>query len=452
VTETDRAPPVSPDPYSHRRLWAIAAPMILSSVTAPLVGLVGTGVIGHLDDAVYLAGVAAATQIFTVLFTGLNFLRMGTTGLTAQAWGSGDPAAIRQSLGEAVLAALALGLVLILAQVPLREAGLSLLGPEGATADQARIYFDIRIWAAPAALFNFVAVGWLLGMQNGRGPLAIALTINLANMALDLWFVLGLGMKVAGVATGSLIAEYLGAGLGLWLVRRELARNPGDWDLPRLLDFRSYGRLFQVNGNLFIRTLALVFTFSFITAQGARMGALFLAVNALLMNFQWLLSYALDGIANAAEALVGRAVGARDRDGLLLAVRRTRYWSLLFAAGFTLAYLAGGTVLVDTLTDLPEVRAAAREYLPWLILSPLVSVWSFLYDGVYVGATRSRDMRDIMLGAAFLVFLPAWYLGLGLGNHGLWLAFTLFMTARGLGMHLRFRQLAAGDRLLRPGR
>jgi len=436
-----------PETYSHRAVWAIALPMILASVTTPLVGLVGTAVMGHLDDELYLAAVAAAGQIFTVLFVGLNFLRMGTTGVTAQARGAGDSRGVRRMLGEATVLALVLGGLLILLQWPVRELALDLLGTGPDVNREARLYFDIRVWSAPAALFNFVALGWLLGMQDGRGPLLITLVLNLANVALSLLLVLVLGWKVAGVAVAALVAEYLGAGVALWLVGRKLARHPGAWPGRELLQPRTYGHLFRINSDLFIRTLALMFTFSYITALGARMGTVFLAANALLMNFQWFCSYALDGIANAAEALVGRAIGAGDRAGTLKAVRRTLGWSLAFAAVFSLAYLLAGSAIVAALTSLPEVRGVAAEYLPWLVALPVVSVWSFLYDGVYVGATRTRAMRNIMLASAALVFLPAWYLARDLGNHAIWLAFTLFMAARGLAMHWWFRRLVARGNL-----
>jgi MATE family multidrug resistance protein len=434
------------DPYSHRAIWAIALPMIVSSISVPLVGLVGTGVLGHLDDEVYLAAVAAAVQVFSILFVGLNFLRMGTTGITAQAHGAltrdaGARAAIRQSLGEAVILALALGLVIILVQVPLRNAAFAIIGADPEVTRYAHQYFDIRVWSAPAALFNFVALGWLLGMQNARGPLLITLVINLTNVVLDLWFVLGLGLKVQGVATGALLAELAGAAVAAWLIRRELGHHPGDWSGTRLWHLASYRALLKINGNLFIRTVALMFTFAFVTVQGARRGSVYLAANALLMNFQWLTAYALDGIANAAEALVGRAVGARDREGLLRVYRRALAWSLGFGALFSVVFWLGGPAIVSLLTSLPDVRATALEHLPWMILLPLISVWSFFYDGVYVGATRSREMRVVMTTSAFLVFLPVWFITRDLGNHGLWLAFTAFMLLRGLGMHLWFNRL-----------
>ena len=420
--------------------------MIVSSVSVPLVGLVGTGVLGHLDDEIYLAAVAAAVQVFSVLFVGCNFLRMGTTGITAQAHGAlgrdtGAGTAIRQSLGEAVIVALVLGILIIILQVPIRNAAFGVIGAEPGVTAYAYQYFNIRVWSAPATLFNFVALGWLLGMQNGRGPLAITLVLNLTNVALDLWFVLGLGLKVRGVASGALLAELAGAAMAIWLLRRALLRHPGNWSGTRLLDLSSYRALLRVNGNLFIRTLALMFTFAFVTVQGARMGSVFLAANALLMNFQWLTAYALDGIANAAEALVGKAVGAREHAGMLRAVRRTLAWSLAFGAVFSLVFWVAGPSIVRTLTSLPDVRATALEYLPWMILLPLISVWSFFYDGVYVGATLSREMRVVMTASAFLVFVPVWFLTRDLGNHGLWLAFTAFMLVRGLAMHLWFSRL-----------
>lgn len=427
------------DPYSHRAIWRIAAPMIVSGISVPLLGLVDTAVMGRLDDSRYLAAVAAGAQLFSVLFMTLNFLRMGTTGITAQGFGASDGAAVRHGLARPALIALVLAALIIALQLPLREAGMGMLGPEAEVAALSRAYFDIRVWSAPAVLLNFVIIGWLLGMQDARGPLAILLTVNSINIVLDLVFVLGLGMDVRGVAAATVIAEFCGLALGLWLVRRALAAWPGHWHRGELLDLPAYRRLFTINSSLFIRSVALILTFAFVTAQGARMGTLVLAVNALLMNFQLLLSFALDGLAHAAEALVGRAVGARDRIALARVVRRARNWSLLFALLFCLGYATVGPLLIDLLTVIPEVRETARVYLPWLVVLPLVSVWSFFYDGVYVGATRTREMRNVMVGSAVLVFLPAWYLGQGMGNHGLWLAFTLFMTARGLGMQLGLR-------------
>jgi MATE family multidrug resistance protein len=431
------------DPYGNRAIWRIAAPMMLSAVTTPLLGMVHTAVMGHLEEPYYLGAVATGTTLFNVLFMGLNFLRMGTTGVTAQACGAGQGDTVREALGQALLTSVALAVLIIGAQWPIMAAALWLLAPSAEVGAYAREYFEVRVLSAPATLANFVVIGWLLGMQNARGPLAVMLSANFVNIVLALWLVLGLGLRVRGVAFATLIAEFAGLAVGLLFVRRELARFPGHWRLAALRNLGRYRQIFAINGSLLLRTLSLMFVFAFITAQGARMGDVVLAVNAVLMNFQWFLSYALDGIAHAAEALVGKAVGARDRDGMLAAVRRSLAWSVGFAAAFCLAYAAGGTALVDLLTGVPAVRAGAREYLPWLVLLPLISVWSFLYDGVYVGATRSREMLVVMAASAFLVFLPAWYLGRDFGNHALWFAFTLFMLARAVGMHWWFRRLVA---------
>ena len=432
------------DAYSHRAVRRIAAPMIISSLTVPLLGMVDTGVMGHLDEAYYLGAVAAGATIFSVLFMGLNFLRMSTTGLTAQGYGAGDHQRVRQSLGQSIVTAILMAAIIILLQKPLIEISLWLLAPSSVVENYTRDYFSIRVWSAPASLCNFVLIGWLIGMQNARGPLLIMLTINLVNIVLDLVFVLSFGMAVRGVALATFIAEICGAVIGTVFVRGELAKYPGTWAQQKLFDLTRYKNLFKINANLFLRTMALMFVFAFITAQGARMGDLVLAANAVLMNFQLLLSYALDGIAYAAEALVGKATGAANRTGMMLAVRRTGQWSLLFAAAFCAFYLVAGSRIIDILTNIDPVRDMAKEYLPWLIIAPLISVWSFFYDGVYVGATRSKEMMAVMVGSVLLVFLPVWFYFDTLGNHGLWLAFTMFMAARGLGMHIWFRRIAAG--------
>jgi MATE family multidrug resistance protein len=424
----------------NRDVWRIAAPMILSNISVPLLGMVDTGVIGHLYDPVYLASVAVGATIFGFLYTGVNFLRMGTTGIAAQCFGAGDYDGLRTSLGQALIVALGIAVTLILLQVPIGRVALSLLGADSDVTAFAQQYFSIRIWSAPATLANYALIGWFIGLQNARIPLFIALAINLTNIALDLLLVVGFDMKVDGVAIASVVAEFTGVAVGLTFAVRELKRHPGYWMRNRLTDIREYAAFFAINGHLLLRTLALVFTFTFLTAQGARMGGLILAANAVLMNLQTLLAYVLDGIAHAAEALVGKSVGSKNRDALRLSVAMTLRWSLYLSAGFSIAYWFGGPYLIRMLTDIPEVRATTIEYLPWLALLPIVSVWCFLYDGVYVGATRARAMRDIMLVSTFLVFLPSWYALRFLGNHGLWLAFTLFMASRGIGMHFYYRR------------
>ena len=421
-------------------MWRIAAPMILSNISVPLLGMVDTGVTGHLESPAYLGAVAIGGTIFTFLYFGMNFLRMGTTGIAAQSYGAEDYEGLRVSLGQALIVSLAIAIAILLLQIPISKFALTLLGGDVETQQHAATYFFVRVWSAPGTLANFALIGWFLGMQNARVPLAIFLTINITNIALDLLFVMGLGMKVEGVALASVIAEYSGLVVGGAFAISALRRHAGHWPLARLTKLYAYRAFFSVNANLFIRTMALLFTFGFVTAQGARLGPAILAANAVLMNFQNLTSLGLDGIAHAAEAMVGKAIGQKDKESLQHTVNLTLRWSLIFAAGFTLVYLLGGPLIVRILTDLPDVRETAMVYLPWLIASPLISVWCFLYDGVYVGMTRAREMRNIMVVSTIAVFLPLWFLTQSFGNHGLWFALLAFMASRGIGMHIGYKR------------
>ncbi len=417
--------------------------MILSNVSVPLLGMVDTGVTGHLEDASYLGAVAVGATIFGFLYMGVNFLRMGTTGIAAQRFGADDYDGLRVALGQALIVAMAIAGILLLLQTPIGTIAIILIGPESRVAGFADQYFSIRIWSAPATLASYALIGWFLGLQNARVPLIIVLSINTTNIVLDLVLVILVGMKVDGVALASVIAEYTGVIVGFYFVFRELKRHEGHWSIPKLTTLREYKAYFSVSGNLFLRTMALAFAFAFITAQGARLGGLILAANAVLMNLQNLLSFALDGFAHAAEALVGKAVGQQNKAALKRSVALALRWSLIVAAGFSVFYALTGSWIIAILTDLPDVRETAGRYLPWLILSPVIGVWSYLYDGVFVGATRAREMRNIMLVSTFVVFLPAWYALQFLGNDGLWLAFMCFLASRGIGMHLHYRRRVA---------
>jgi MATE family multidrug resistance protein len=422
-------------------MWRIAAPMILSNVSVPLLGMVDTGVTGHLESSVYLGAVAIGSTIFTFLYFGMNFLRMGTTGIAAQKYGAEDYDGLRVSLGQALIVSFTIAVIILLLQSPVAKIAMVLLGGDAETQKHAATYFFVRVWSAPGTLANFALIGWFLGMQNARVPLAIFLTINITNIVLDLVFVIGLGMRVEGVALASVIAEYAGLLVGGALAISTLRKHPGHWPVARLINLHAYRAFFSVNANLFIRTMALMFTFAFVTAQGARLGPAILAANAVLMNFQNLTSLGLDGIAHAAEAMVGKAVGQKDRASLEHTVKLTLKWSLIFSVGFALVYLLAGGLIVRILTDLSDVRQTAMTYLPWLIASPLISVWCFLYDGVYVGMTRAREMRNIMVFSTIAIFLPLWFLTQSFGNHGLWFAFMAFMASRGIGMHIGYRKL-----------
>ena len=432
---------MTPAGYGHRAIWAIALPMIISNLSVPLLGLVDTAVVGHLEGPEYLAAVAVGATIFSFLFMGLNFLRMGTTGVAAQAIGRDDGSALRTVLGRALLMAAALGLALIALQIPLGRLALALIAPQPGVGTLAQHYIDVRIWGALSTLGNFVLIGWFIGAQNARAPLIIMLTTNLTNIVLDISFVVGLNMAVTGVALASVLGETAGLMVGALLVAKQLRRHPGNWSFPEIVAWTGIAQLAKINGNIFLRTFALMFTFGFITAWGARLGTTILAVNAVLMNFQHLMSYGLDGIAHAAEALVGKAVGQNQRSAVQAAVRGTLAWSALFGFAFAAVFAVAGTGLVSILTDLDSVRQSAEDYLPWLVLSPLVSLWSFAYDGIFIGATRAREMRNAMVFSTLFVFLPACYLFSGWGNHGLWLAFTLFMLSRAITMALLWRRI-----------
>ncbi len=427
---------------TDRAVWRIALPMIVSNISVPALGIVDTAVVGHLEGPEYLGAVAVGASIISLLFMSLNFLRMGTTGIAAQHFGRQDTNGLRTVLARALLMAIGLGVFLWLFRVPAMAIALRVMAPGAEVEPLARDYLDIRLWGAPATLANFALIGWFLGMQNARAPLAMMLTTNLTNMALDLVFVVGLDFQVAGVALASVCGELLGLALGLLLMAGELRRHPGDWRSEQILSLTGFVGLARINLHLFVRTVTLMFSFAFFTARSARLGGEILAVNAVLMNFQHLLAYGLDGLAHAAEALVGKAFGARDRDAVRAAVAAALKWSLVLAVTLCGVFMATGPLLIDTMTDLPEIRTAARAFLPWLIISPLISVWSFLYDGVFVGATRAREMRDAMLISA-LVFLPSTLLLQTLGNHGLWLAFMLFMAARGVSMGWWWRRILA---------
>ena len=434
--------------YTHREVVRIAAPLILSNITVPLLGIVDTAVVGHLDHAFYMGAVAIGAAIFSFVFVGFNFLRMGTTGVAAQAHGSADYDEMRNILAQALLTAAGLGLLMIFLQKPIFELSIWLLQPSADVAIHAGRYFDVRIWAAPAALANFAIVGWFIGMQNARGPLILLLMINVSNILLDLLFVVRLGMYTEGVALASVIAEYSGIATGLWLVSRELRDKPGHFKIARILDTHSLQRYFSINANLLIRTFSLMFAFAFLTAQGARQGELILAANAVLLNLQYFVAYGLDGFANAAEALVGKAIGQKNRDGLGRAISLSLFWSMSLAGFFSLLYFFAGHQIVFAITNITAVTDTIFEYLPWLVAMPLVSFWSFLFDGIFVGATRAKEMRNTMLFSAFIIYVPAFYMFRFLGNHGLWLAFAIFMAARGLSMFIVWRRLIAQNQIL----
>lgn len=418
---------------THRRVWALATPMIVSNLSVPLVSLVDSTVAGHLPHAQQLAAVAVGSAIYTMPVWVCGFIRMSTTGFAAQANGRGDGDRLRGVLVQSLLLATVMsGLLLILAW-PFLPRVLEAMHAQPALHDLALSYLHIRLWALPAALANYALAGWFLGKQNARVALGILLVTNLTNIVLNLVFVLGLDWAVTGIALASLCGAWCGTLFGLACVKHDLKGRPGRFRRHDLQGWKQWQPLLAVNRDIFIRSLALQGVFFVLTFLGTRLGSSVVAANALLLNGLMLTSFALDGLANAVEAMSGHAIGAGDR----LALRRVLVvaggWSLLGSLGFAILFGLGGHWFVDLQTNIDDVRVVAYASLPWLALLPLVAVWSYLLDGLFVGATRAREMRDTMLAGTVGFAALCWLLQ-PLGNTGLWLALLGFMALRGAAM------------------
>ncbi|VVN25476.1 DNA damage-inducible protein F [Pseudomonas fluorescens] len=427
-------PPLSADwrhRLTHRKVWALAAPMILSNISVPLVALVDSTVIGHLPHAHQLGAVAVGATLFTFMVGLMGFLRMGSTGFAAQAAGRNDGAALRQVLVQGLLLALGFAALIGVLALPFSQLALQVINPSAALHQSTEDFFHTRLLGLPAALASYALVGWFLGTQNARAPLAILLTTNLLNIALNLWFVLGLDWGVIGSARASVISEWSAALLGLALTRPALRRYPGQLAWAALRRWQAWRPLLSVNRDIFLRSLALQLVFLLLTVQGARLGEATVAANALLLNGLLLTAYALDGLAHAVEALCGHAIGARDRQTLRRSLVVAGGWSLIVSIGFAGLFLLGGHLFINLQTDIASVREAAYPYLPYLAVLPLIAVWSYLLDGLFIGATRAREMRNAMLLSLLLAAPLAW-MASAYGNHGLWLAFLGFMALRGV--------------------
>jgi len=429
--DTRPASRVRPFAVTHRMVLAIAVPMTLAYVTTPLVGISDTAVIGQLGDPALLGAIAVGAILFDFVGTSFNFLRMGTTGLTAQALGADDRVEIQSVLVRALMVALGAGLLIILLQGPILAGFLALMGASAAVDEATRTYFGIRVLASPLQLMNYALLGWLLGLGRAGTGLAIQFVLAGVNVVLNIVLVLGLGYGVAGVAWASVAAEAAALAVAIGVVLR-LSRASAWPSWSRIADRVQFLRMGAVNRDIMIRSMALMTAFTFFTAQGARAGDVTLAANAVLMNFFMVGSFFLDGFATAAEQLTGRALGARYRPAFVRAVKLCVGWGFVMAAILSLATVLGGGLLVDFITASPEVRETARVYLVWAMLLPLAGVLAFEMDGVFIGATWTGEMRNMMLlslaayFAIWAVAMPLW------GNHGLWLALICFLSLRGL--------------------
>jgi MATE family multidrug resistance protein len=427
---------------THRRVWLIAGPIIISNISVPMLGAVDTAVMGHLPDPKYLGGVAIGAMVFTFIYWGFGFLRMGTGGLTAQAFGAKDADEVRACLARAAVIGIPVALILIALQLPIATVAFSILEASPDVEALAQEYFFVRIWGAPATLMNFALLGWFIGCQNTKAALWHQLSLNGVNIVLDLVFVLGFGWGVAGVAAATAIADGVAVVIGLFLALPILRKLGGEFVRAKILEASKIKRTIALNVDIFIRTICLVSAFAYFTAQGAAFGNVVLAANAVLLNFQTFMAHALDGLAHAAEALGGEAIGAKDRKAFRDAVRVSVFWGMVVAVGFSLLYLIAGPFIIDALTGIESVRETSREYLVWSVAMPLIAVSPFLLDGIFLGGTRGATMRNAMI-ASLLIYLACCYFLVPLwGNDGLWASLAIFMGARGLTLGVRYPALA----------
>lgn len=415
-----------------QQILHIALPAIISNITVPLLGMVDMAIVGHIGDATYLGAIAVGSMLFNVVYWLFGFLRMGTGGLTSQAYGSDDRKEQKRILFRSLAIAAMVGVLFILLQIPVRKLAFHLLGATQEVRHLASHYYAICVWGAPAVLGLYSMTGWFLGMQNSRFPMFVSIVQNIVNILCSLLFVFVLRLKIEGVAWGTLIAQYVGFFMALLLfVCKYKAHRSEQVSLKELFHWEAMKRFFVVNRDIFLRTLCLVAVTLYFTSVGARQGDLVLAVNALLMQLFTFYSYFMDGFAYAGEAVCGRYLGARQRADFYTTIRRLFVWGGGLMFFFTLLYAFAGTSFVNILTDDAAVLTEAKAYLPWVALIPLTGMAAFLLDGVYIGATATRPMLLSMVVATILFFGIYHLFSNLMGNHALWLAFIIYLSARG---------------------
>ncbi|MEZ7492951.1 MATE family efflux transporter DinF [Pseudoalteromonas distincta] len=432
----------------HKSLLLLAGPMILSNITVPLLGIVDTAVIGHLGSAHYLAGIALGSAVISILFWLAGFLRMSTTGLVAQAYGKNDLTQLAALLKRSLLLASAVAVLLIVLSPLIKHAIAYLSAANSDVLNQAYQYFSIRIFSAPAALCNLVLLGWMLGVHYGRGPFYLLLVTNIVNIVLDIYFVVYLNWAVAGAAWASLIADYTALVFALFLVAKLTKKQDIDLNVPNWLSISKMAELLSLNRDIFIRSLILQLCFSFMTFYAARIGETTLAANAVLLNFLMLVSFALDGVAYASEAKVGQAKGQGSVKNIELWVKISVFWGMLFGVLYSLFFALFGNTIIKLLTNVPEVIQEATHYLPWIVVLPILAMSCFLFDGVFVGLTRAKNMRNSMILSAGVGFFGVFWVFIDLQNNGLWLAMSCFMLMRGVTLIIKYHHLKINNQLL----
>ena len=420
-----------------RQILQIALPSIVSNITVPLLGMIDVAIVGHMGSPVYIGAVAVGSMIFNLVYWLFGFLRMGSSGMTSQALGRKDLTEVTRILVRSVVIALGIALLLVVLQMPMKWAAFSLIGPTEDVAPFASTYFNIVIWGAPASLALFSLMVWFIGMQNTRFPMFISIMQNVVNILASLTLVYGFGMKIEGVALGTVIAQYAGFIVAIALLLKYYGRLFPYYRGERL--FKDISAFFHVNSDIFLRTLCLVAVNLYFTSAGARSGAVILSVNTVMMQLYLFFSYFMDGFAYAGEALGGKTYGAKNRVAFSETLRRLWMWTLIVTTAYTLLYIIGGRWIFSILTDEPQVISASDEYLWWTWLVPAAGSVAFIWDGIFIGITATRGMLVSSFVSAlcffglYLLTEPLW------GNHGLWLAMIVYLAMRGVLQTIWYR-------------
>jgi MATE family multidrug resistance protein len=421
----------------RKEILRLALPNILSNISVPLLGIVDLSLMGHLGSEVHINAIAIGGLIFSFIYMSFGFLRMGTTGFTAQAYGQKNETESILVLSRSLLLAFSIAFALLLLQEIVLYIALELIQSSKEVAFYAKQYYAIRIFAAPATLGLYAITGWFIGRQDTKTPLFLALLVNLANLGFNLLFVKVFHMKSDGVAWGTLLAQYLGFASGLLIIFFRYKSLFKHWKLRATLQKEALKAYFHVNKDIFIRTLLLISSLSFFTAASARINDHILAINTLLFQFFLFFSYFIDGFANAAEALVGKYIGRQENQELHSLIRQLMRWGLYISLPFSLLFFLFGVDIMTILTDIPHLIKESEIYFVWVGLIPIISFAAFIYDGIYIGATQAKAMRNSMFIASVLIYVPLYYiLSIPFGNHGLWIAFLAFLAARGFLLHI----------------
>lgn len=419
----------------NRDIFRLALPNIITNITVPLLGLVDMALMGHLKNPAYIGAIALGSIVFNIIYTAFSFLRMGTTGFTAQFFGSKNEKGLSQTLWRSLLVGLSIAFVLLLFQKPIEMFSFFILDGSNEVKELAKNYYNIRIWAAPATLGLYALYGWFLGMQDAKTPMIIAIGINIINIVLNFVFVYHFNMTSDGVALATVIAQYSGFSFGLFILFKKYKKLSIWQPIKDLINAVEIKKFFKVNGDIFIRTISLMIVFSLFTSMSAKIGDNTLAINSLLIQFLFIFSYFADGFAFAGEALVGKAYGSSKQSSLGKTVNYLFRWGWAASLLFSIIYLIGSEQIIAILTNNTELINMAYEFKWWVIILPITTIAAFIWDGIFIGLTASKQMRNVMLLAVFLIFLPSYFLTAShFGNHSLWFALNIFMAARSLLM------------------